>query len=298
MLLKKYEHSGKLGISVPLIILAGISGAAVLAAIYSASVVYIPIGGSINFVFTFLFALGLGYMNSWLGYLGKCRNPFILSIMGLGTGLIGLYWSWCFFIVFLFEKNAIPGVTATAIATSPSMLFDIIRNINATGWFSIKGATPSGVLLWVLWLIEALVVLFFAFDASSKKIVDRVFCENCNEWAHEAKGIDLDLPENNEEFQALLNGDVEVIKKSNQVEGDFFPRMQLLPISCNSCSNTQGVRMMLASLEQNEEGKFTEKVSNLTGPFLADKDCFQELLDMDKAPFREIEEETEQTGEE
>ena len=291
MALKLYEHSGNLGISVPLILLGGISGAVILAGIYSAAIVYIPIGGSISFLFTFAFAFGLGYMNSWLGYLGKCRNINLINIMGLGTALIGLYWAWVFFVYFLLSKTGAQGLNLLKMSTSPVVLFDVIKSINSTGWFTIKGATPTGIVLWVLWSIEALIVFFFAFELSSSKIDERVFCEDCNEWAPEGDDIDLDLPETPEEIQQIAQGEFSIISQLYKADKNFFPRLIIKPVACLGCSRTRAIRLVLAELQASEDNKKpSENYSHFAGPFIVPDQDFSLILNLQNADYRPVEE--------
>jgi hypothetical protein len=291
--LKPYEHSGSLGISLPLILLGGISGAVILAAIYSAAIVYVPIGGTISFIFTFAFAFGLGYMNSWLGYLGKCRNIKLLNIMGLGTALVGLYWAWVFFVYFLLSKTGAQGLNLLKISTSPLVLFDVIKSINSTGWFTIKGATPSGIVLWILWSIEALIVFFFAFAISSSKIDERVFCEACNEWAPEGNDIDLELPYTAEEIEQIALGEFEIISQLYKADKDFFPRLIVKPVACGGCTRTRAIRLVVAELQASEDNKKpSPNFSHFAGPFVVPEQDYSSVLNLENADYHPVEEES------
>ncbi len=88
---KHYTHSGELGSSLLLAPIGGLIAAAVLAVAYAYISVYSPIAGWISILFVLGFGFGQGFTVGQIGYLAKCRNSGLLTIVGLVTGVVALY---------------------------------------------------------------------------------------------------------------------------------------------------------------------------------------------------------------
>jgi hypothetical protein len=191
-----YQPSNKMPPAGVLALVAGgVVAALVLALVYIYAVWYIPFV-YINFVLCLGFGLLLGAVLAVLVRLGKLRNPGATGALALLVGLVAVYLEWGVYLTLLFNSETTgTGTNAdTSTSFSLSLFIDILahpaamwlamQKINETGTWSLKGSTPSGVFLGVIWVIEAVVILGGAW-LMAKAQATEPFSETSNEWADE-----------------------------------------------------------------------------------------------------------------
>ena len=76
-----YQHSGRAGWTPFGMCLLGIPLAMVMAAIYSALVVYVPLIGYVNAIFLGIYLFGLALPLAKIGKRCKCRSTFKLGLL-------------------------------------------------------------------------------------------------------------------------------------------------------------------------------------------------------------------------
>jgi hypothetical protein len=173
----------------------GVVAALVLALVYVYAVWYIPFV-YINFFLCLGFGLGVGAVLAVLVRLGKLRSPGAVGALALLVGLVAVYLEWGMYLTLVFNTET-TGTGADAdtstsfsfslfvdIITHPAAMWLAIQKINATGTWSLKGSTPSGVFLGVIWVIEALLILGGTY-LMAKAQATEPFSEASNEWAEE-----------------------------------------------------------------------------------------------------------------
>ena len=191
-----YKPSNKMPLAGVLALLAGgVIAALVLALVYIYAVWYIPFV-YINFFLCLGFGLVLGGILALLARLGKLRSPGAVGALALLVGLVAVYLEWGVFMTLLFNSES-TGTGADAdtstsfslslfadIITHPGAMWLAIQKINETGTWSLKGSTPSGVFLAVIWVIEAVIILGGAWLLAKAQATEP-FSEASNEWADE-----------------------------------------------------------------------------------------------------------------
>jgi hypothetical protein len=127
---------------------------------------------------------------------GKLRSPVGVGLLALLVGLVAVYLEWSVYLTLLFNaettgtgRDADTSTSFSAgmwadVLTHPAAMWEAIGKINETGTWSLKGATPSGVFLAVIWVIELLVILGGAYWLARSQ-ADEPFSEVANEWADE-----------------------------------------------------------------------------------------------------------------
>jgi hypothetical protein len=191
-----YQPSNKMPLAGVLGLLAGgVVAALVLALVYIYAVWYIPFV-YINFFLCLGFGLGLGAALAALVRLGKLRSPGAVGALALLLGLVAVYMEWGVYLTLIFNTEATgPGPNAdTSTSFSLSLFLDIIthpgamwlamQKINETGTWSLKGSTPSGVFLGIIWVVEAVIILGGTWLVAKAQATEP-FSETSNEWATE-----------------------------------------------------------------------------------------------------------------
>lgn len=191
-----YQPSNKMPIGgVLLFLLGGVLAAAVLAFVYIYAIWYIPFV-YINFFLCLGFGLVLGGILMLLARAGKLRSPKGVAVLAVLVGLAAIYLEWSVYLTLLFNSETTgtgrDADTSTSFSSSlfgdvlthPGAMWEAIGKINATGTWSLKGATPSGLFLWVIWLLELIIILGGAYFLARSQ-ADEPFSEVTNEWADE-----------------------------------------------------------------------------------------------------------------
>jgi hypothetical protein len=191
-----YQPSNKMPLAGIISLLAGgLVAALLLALVYIYAVWYIPFV-YINFFLCLGFGLVLGAALALLVRAGKLRNPGAVGALAVLVGLVAVYLEWGVYLTLLFNSESTgTGADAdTSTSFSLSLFADIIahpgamwlamQKINETGSWSLKGSTPSGVFLAVIWVIEAVIILGGTY-LMAKAQATEPFSETSNEWATE-----------------------------------------------------------------------------------------------------------------
>ena len=191
-----YQPSNKMPLGgVLLFLLGGVLAAAVLAFVYIYAIWYIPFV-YINFFLCLGFGLVLGGTLMLLAKAGKLRSPTGVGLLALLVGLAAVYLEWSVYLTLLFNsettgtgRDADTSTSFSAslfgdVLTHPGAMWNAISKINETGTWSLKGATPSGLFLWLVWLVELVIIVGGAY-LLAKSQADEPFSELANEWADE-----------------------------------------------------------------------------------------------------------------
>ncbi|MBO2010699.1 hypothetical protein [Hymenobacter negativus] len=191
-----YKPSNKMPIGgVLLFLLVGVLASALLALVYIYAIWYIPFV-YINVFICLGFGLVLGGVLMLLARAGKLRSPVGVGLLALLVGLVAVYLEWSVYLTLLFNAEATgtgrDADTSTSFSaalfadvfTHPGTMWEAIGKINETGTWSLKGATPSGVFLGIIWVIELLIILGGAYLLARSQ-ADEPFSEVANEWADE-----------------------------------------------------------------------------------------------------------------
>jgi hypothetical protein len=184
----------------------------ILGLIYSYATWYIP------FIYIrFFLTLGLGFVVGLLVNLvivkfGKVRNIALAIIFGVVAALITLYFSWAVWLDLTLNigesyGNKKLGITVSniefmqvfSLATQPSAMWDLIKQVNELGSISIKGSTISGIFLSIIWLIETGMVLGVATFCSMPQS-KKPFCERTGTWFKEKALVPFDFIEDKEKI--------------------------------------------------------------------------------------------------
>jgi hypothetical protein len=271
---QKYIPSGSLGSSLLFIPLVTLPAIVVLSVVYSYISVYSPIIGVITFLVMLFFAYAVGTTISWAGFKAKCRNPMFLRLAGLAGGLAALFLSWVAFIFALLNRvaeSADEKVSFLALLLNPLGLWEIILAINESGYYSISSTTPTGIVLWAIWGIEALAIVGITLVTATKSVEDNLFCEPCDQWCAVEGAV---LTDEFEEVHTPERMHFETLLNADPVTNTDLPFVLTQVLACQRCGDTGGLKFGI--VKTNNEGK--QETEAVSGIYLADKESRGRLL--------------------
>ncbi|MDG1333102.1 MAG: hypothetical protein P8P74_12285 [Crocinitomicaceae bacterium] len=171
----------------------------VLGGLYTYAIWYIPLI-YINFLITGAFAILLGILIKFFVIrFGKVRNTKLGIAFGVIGGTLAIYAHWVVWADLMINSeevigNGRMGVLSSStnfeelliIAQNPKLLFELMSEVSSFGTWSIFGFMVSGVLLWIIWIIEAIVIYIGAIiiGIPDTKVP---FCEKSNAWFKETE---------------------------------------------------------------------------------------------------------------
>ena len=287
-----YQHSGRAGWTPFGMCLLGIPLAILMAAIYSALVVYVPLIGYVNAIFLGIYLFGLAIPLAKIGRICKCRSTFKLGLLSAIVSAVGVYFSWVFFIAFL-SGGEVP-IVALNLAMEPRVVWEISCDIIANGWWQ-NG--PSGILEWIVVSIEAAIMIPGVGLIAGSQIDRDVFCEDCGTWCSVTGNRQLSLKEllpsaeaDDPEEAAERESVDEKTKTPQQVDGPVeaelvmpghldllklpeaapteIPRVSAEVLACTGCKATSAVRFKLVSITIDSDGDPTQTEEDLPGILL------------------------------
>ncbi len=192
-----YQPSGKIPVSgIVILVLLAIVAFPILSIAYTYATWYIPYI-YIKFFLTVGFGLGLMYVINKAVMFGKIRNPKVVKIAAFIGALIALYIHWCLYFSLIlnageshefgsgrhgynFTETAFNTNSFIGLLINPQIVMSILGSMYDLGSFSIFGFTPTGIVLAIFWLIEALIIIGIPVIASSQ--ASEPFSEVDDKW--------------------------------------------------------------------------------------------------------------------
>jgi hypothetical protein len=284
-----YRHSGKTGPGVVLVPVFMVPIALLLAFVYTYATVYIPFVGYLSFVLTLAFGAGVGYGTAMLLRSSKVRSPGLCALVGLIIGLVALYFSWATFIHLMIRRHGEAGQAPSFIAVllSPAGIWGLMREIGKTGWYSLgsgEGFTPKGWVLWLFWVLEAGIIVGLPTLMGGFMIADVVFCERCNRWCDEVKGLLFFEPDAEmNAAERLIQGDLsalETLDKGSEYD-DLVLRVDIR--RCSQCRDFFTLSFKLVQKVLDDKGNKQDKETALITNMLISGEQHRQLLQMKAA---------------
>lgn len=171
----------------------------------------------------------------------------------------------------------------------PQAVWQFTLMINETGWYEIGGGAPKGTGLWVMWGIEALIVVGLPTLLATMKTDGVVFCEDCRRWCKQIeKAAQLSLPENIDELDPLHQGDVAPLAHLETVTGEGAPHLSVDTQACGNCNATGAFQTKLVTYQVDKEGKLEEQTADITGLVLVPQTTVDEIATLGQRPAVEL----------
>ncbi|MEM6771097.1 MAG: hypothetical protein AAF597_10970 [Bacteroidota bacterium] len=173
-----YQESGAInGIGVITLLGIGLVAAAVLGAVYGYATYYIPLI-YLNFFICLFFGIGVGKAVGKASIWGKVRNSKAMMGISLIIGLAAWYFAWVFWLNAFSEHES--------FMWNPAEIYSMTSLFAMLGIYEIFGWTPTGVALYVIWAIEAVIIIGGTFLSALGAMGRQPFCEESGDWTQES----------------------------------------------------------------------------------------------------------------
>jgi hypothetical protein len=162
-----------------LMLLAGTVAAAVFSFIYALVNRYNPFI-YVTFVATIVFAAAIGAGVHWGASAGAVRNRMFVRLVAVVLGLLGGYLAWVWFVWMFF------GYDPDMILLDPLAMLHVMHFLGQNGVWSVRGHTPTGFVLYGVWLLEAAAIAFLTAVTAVEEL--KPYCETCGRWCERLSG--------------------------------------------------------------------------------------------------------------
>lgn len=259
-----YEHSGTVPpLGLLLALLFGIIAAVFLAVIYGYAIFYIPFI-YLNFFLTVGFGALVGYAVFLGAKVGKVRNPALVLACGALMGLFAEYAGWVSWMYAASKQQA--------LLLAPLDVWGAINELSAKGAWSIFGLTPSGFALWVVWGVEAIMIVGLAAIASWSSLKSLPFCERCRRWAEQKETMPrYEYLTNPDDFKKQLElGNQSAFKTMKRASGGLKQYAEVVLSNCSRCQQMPLVGVDLVTVSVDTKGKESKSKKQVVENLIAD----------------------------
>ena len=260
----KYQLSGRwspVGLAMPLVVMAVIT--AIGGIVYSAFIHWNPYV-YISFIATFFYCFGIGWLTSKLVKIGKTRHRQMAFVSGFACGCVALYLAWVAHVFMLIGE----------VLIVPTQLLDYVIQLSEFGSWGIGDEPLTGVLLILVWLIEAGFFLVLPGLTVYAEISDTPFCEEKDVWLEEREIIDTVALFNDEELAAIADGDLAALVHAQPRSAKDLAWMRLTLKYSEHSQETHTLSLAVVHLQQNKDGQLEEHVTELSDDLLLDQEAF------------------------
>ncbi|HSS51417.1 MAG TPA: hypothetical protein VLX28_20940 [Thermoanaerobaculia bacterium] len=180
--------------------------------------------------------------------------------MGLASGLAAVYLSWAVWIyacLNLFKKLGFTGLLE--LITSPVNLWHYIYYLNGVGSWNIWGYKPTGFVLWILWSLEAVLIIGLS-SLFPLFMVAGEFCEACGTWCKQQPGATLRYCDPAELKQHLRAKDLSYLATLGAPRLGANQWLSLTLSRCGKCGTTNTLEARLITVTSDGNGQSTTTV--------------------------------------
>ncbi len=254
-----YRHSWKAPVGGLLLVgAAGLISTFVLGLIYGYAWAFIPI---IHFKLVLLigYPLAIGTVVSLALRAGNIRNDLVAILAGVGFGLLAEYMGWV-----AWTAAVLRDAKLLIVFFYPGDLIYFMQEVSRDGTFIFSEMQPTGFSLYLLWLVEAVIVIGGTEYMTIHNHLEDPFCEDCHAWVAQERYIGLFTPLSNESkfkheirqgnFQSFME-----LKAANV--GNRFTKITTR--ECKSCKTFRLVTVKSISLWVNAEKKIESKTQTI-----------------------------------
>jgi len=213
---------------------------------------------------------GVAQPHSGVALLARVReepSPLSASHPPFAVGILALYASWAAFEYALLSRHG-DGYNAGLIALflQPGEIWEIARSINKDGWFTLLWVfRPSGATLWVIWALEALIIVGFTCLMAPTVINGEVFCEACWRWCKSTEeAARLMVPESDADLADLRADHLNPLFDLQSAPESANLHLGVDTWRCVRCGDTAALQIWICASVQDKKGKIHLNAASLT----------------------------------
>lgn len=188
--------------------------------------------------------------------IGHVRKDHVADGAALFGGLVGLYFAWGGWFFALTSWSS-------TFLTNPNGLWLMIKLVNMKGAWSLKGSTPTGGILWVIWACEALIVIGGAWLVVRSMGEGEAYCEGLDCWADEETVGTYEVPGDLAAVQrAFEDGDYSAIGGWTRRAASDAEVLKATVKYCESPQTPYFLTLDVVTRSTNAKGEEEEDTSN------------------------------------
>ena len=270
-----YRHSGKFsphGLALALIVpvIAGFP----LGYVYACLIKWIPFI-YLNVFITAGYGGVVGFFAGWMLKFGKVRNNALAALCGLLAGFSGLYLGWNGHLHAYFED--------APVLCQPAEILKGVGYLYAHGSWTLKGEPVTGVILGIVWGVEALMIVGLSTLMAYVMILGSPFCERTECWLDQEKKISTLEPFTQPaQLEAFKSGDLSSLFQARaKSEGaSTFGRLTIK--HSPQCEEFFTVTVVNVTVTIDKKGKITEKSRELARNVIVSKSMFDRMTKLEE----------------
>ena len=168
------------------------------------------------------------------------------------VGLLAVYVSWVGWILAMSKQQL--------LTFAPGEILSVIAEAAEEGVWSISGSTPTGVLLYLVWIVEALLIIGATAGVAMAIVSSAVFCEPCDRWLDTFEtSPPLAVPASADVVGALENGDCQPVLDLSKADVSARQFWHIELTGCSTCDTSD--LLSIKAVEKTFDKKGKEQVN-------------------------------------
>lgn len=228
-------------------LLTVIPAAIVLALVYAVATAYLPNLGYVKLVLIVAvllvmgFGFGVGGLTGVMLRWARVRSVTASWLVALLAAVVAYYVSWVVWEALILRRDGLPiplQRLVPRLLQRPDAVWFFANRINEAGTFVIGRDETAihGVVLWILWAVEAAVVIGLGTRVPAKMLRGLAFCEACGRWCENRQGV-VSLAHGDEAaLRSRLEGkDLSVLEEYGAADMDAPRQLRVDLQECPTC---------------------------------------------------------------
>lgn len=220
------------------------------------------------------FGAVMGMTVNSVGHKFKVRNRFFAILISLVIGALGLYFAWVWYIWMLWDWNT------NLLIFQPAITWEIMQTLADRGIWKLQESTPTGIVLYGFWLVEAVIVLGMCYLTGAE--TGTPFCEDCNCWTEKRDALTIAKADPTLITAALEDEQYDIFPPLSAGEVNPADYMSVLCYTCPNCEDSGYLTVSTVVTVQGKEGPEI-KVTQFVPPIAVSHSLTQEIEHLAKS---------------